>query len=126
MLQVETMLKLSNPAQSGTDLAVTAVTENGASGGTAATGVAARLGSAAADSYTIGDALAATATTQQTVTPTGVTTITGAAVAAGTSEETMALSIKDFNEFRLRVVDAINVLENKIRELTVLTDTLTC
>ena len=45
--------------------------------------------------------------------------------ATGGMANNMALSIQDFNIFRIRVIDAINVLDAKIREMTALT-TLTC
>ena len=38
----------------------------------------------------------------------------------------LALSLTDFNIFRIRVVSAFNQLDNKVRELTKLSNDLTC
>ena len=46
-------------------------------------------------------------------------------VLAAGNTDTEALTVTDFNLFRLRVVDALNTFENKFRELIAITD-LTC
>ena len=43
----------------------------------------------------------------------------------GGSQDNMAISVTDFNIFRIRVIDAINTLDAKIREIPAL-GSLTC
>ena len=89
--------------------------------------VSTNLGSTSASSYTIaGVNTANTGAAAGSATPagSGLATYTAAAPDEDSQAGT-ALSVDDFNKFRIRVVDAINTLDSKIREITVLTD-LTC
>jgi len=43
--------------------------------------------------------------------------VVSAAQAIGTTEDTAAVSLVDFNNFRVQVVDVINILDLKIREI---------
>ena len=84
------------------------------------------LGSTSASSYTIAGLNTASTNAAGSATPagSGLATYTAAAPDEDSQAGT-ALSVDDFNKFRIRVVDAINTLDSKIREITVLTD-LTC
>ena len=88
--------------------------------------VSTNLGSTSASSYTIAGVNTAANAAAGSATPagSGLATYTAAAPDEDSQAGT-ALSVDDFNKFRIRVVDAINTLDSKIREITVLTD-LTC
>ena len=100
-------------------------------------GVAKNLGGGSSDGndYTITKAIipnGKTAMTADVPAGNGLATIPKASIgihseAGGAGgADTLALSITDFNLFRLRVVSSFNQLENKVREVTALVDDLTC
>ena len=92
--------------------------------GTPSTGVANQLGNSGTSSYTLTKPVLGTAGSNTLAYP-GLAPVT-TQVAVGNTVDLVAISVTDFNIFRLRVVDAFNTLENKVRELTSLTDDLTC
>jgi len=133
--KVKTILVISDPSPP-TDMAADGKVDP-ATLSPATDGVAKNLGGGSTDGndYTITKAIIPNGKTSLTASVpagNGLAIIEDAAKSihseAGGSDgqDTLALSLTDFNLFRLRVVSAFNQLENKVREVTKLVDDLTC
>ena len=80
---------------------------------------------ASTSTYALEHAVSFTGATGTIGTASGLAAIPRSVIAAASTTSTSALSVKDFNSFRLRVAAAINELDDKIRDLLAISS-LTC